>query len=89
MRENQLLLRRNSIQSLFNGYYFDSVVAKADNEEILKKEKAEKAEKLTKNTTAMKPTDLSSMPQQITSKPKENDNADSGEEEESESEKSS
>jgi len=27
MKENTLLLRRNSIQNLFNGYYFDSTIA--------------------------------------------------------------
>lgn len=27
MRENTLLLRRNSVQALFNGYYFDASIA--------------------------------------------------------------
>jgi hypothetical protein len=27
MKENTLLLRRNSVQSLFNGYYYDSNIA--------------------------------------------------------------
>lgn len=27
MKENTLLLRRNSVQNLFNGYYFDSTIA--------------------------------------------------------------
>lgn len=58
MRENQLLLRRNSIQSLFNGYYFDSHVAKAEIEEASKHEKPKDVSK----STAMKPTDLSSLP---------------------------
>ena len=27
MKENTLLLRRNSVQNLFNGYYYDSTIA--------------------------------------------------------------
>lgn len=27
MKENTLLLRRNSVQNLFNGYYYDSSIA--------------------------------------------------------------